>query len=1140
MRRITCRFASVALLSILLGACKFPELPPLEEDARTDATVPDAPTGPAVVSTEQGPHDFGDVVVGELSPILQVIIRDSGGEETGPLSVTLLGTDASEFRIVPTGDSSDCVNARLAGGETCVAQIRFAPTMNTAGSTARLEVSGNPGGTATVQLSGNPVTAADLTSTQASHDFGDIVMGQPSTLLQVVVRNDGEQRSGAISLTLGGANPGDFTIVPTGGSNDCSGAMLALQDTCIAQVRFQPTVAALRTATLDVNASPGGAVTVSLMGDGLSPGNLVVEMPSGGASLDFGMREIATGATSMTQTIRVRNSGGAATGTLDVTLTGGGASSYTIPIENCDGIALGPTVTCDVQVRFNPTVVGTQPATVTIRDTVANTAASVGATGIGSGRVAVTKTGLGTVMSNPTGINCGTGCSSETHSFIQTPISLNSTPDSGYVFTSWSGSCSGSNPSPVCSLTIDQGIENVGALFTQVFVLNTSTTGAGTVTSASPGILCGNANNDCTETYPVGTMVQLNAEPDAGWEVFAWTGTGGASCGLGTHSCTITMSQARNVAVEFRRTYTLNVAVTGSGQGTISGTFTGGSINCTTGSQGTCSSTVFDGTSVTLSQAVGTTGVGSQIVFGGWGTDCNSAGTAMTCTLAINGAKNVSAAFSLQHRLTLSLSGAGMGSVTAMPGTFTCSTGTCTRFYDAGTTLTITATPASGLDGFSSFNGDCSANPCTIANLAAPKSTTASFVRFQCVPSSATCSSGRYTQCDASGNYVSYVIPNGASDGTATTIAMNMYQCPMGCHASQPRCADINASNGLNSALDSAGFGSSGPDLILPQNAGASGNVIIDTSNFDSAAGETTIVDAGGTNIRVPAQVVTQTGAPPVLILKVRTLTIRTGRTVEVRGTRALAVASHFDVYIGGTVDLSGTLPSGPRVVPGASLVSSCSGTYDQNGAGGSGNGTFGAAGTGGNTGGQPFSTFDGIQPLQGGCSNFIDQTFPGGALQISSRTRVAMGSSALIDVSGGGGDAYFIGQYIAFGGASGGSVLLEAPSVELAAGSIIAGRGGSGAAADSGGIGADGNEGPIGGSTGAAPVTCSNCGTSGRGGTETNMPTAATGTGFAIAGGGGAVGRCATRTASGVLVPPSGTMRISYQSPYTLAARSP
>lgn len=1132
-------FSLLTPLALLLStSCKFAELPPVEEDAGTDATGMDVPTGPAVVATDQGPHDFGEIVIATQSPLLRVTIRNDGGETTGPLAVALVGANVSEFAIVPTGDGADCVSARLAGGATCIAQVRYSPTVNAA-ATARLEVSGNPGGTATVSLLGDALTPANITSSQGAYDFGDLVMGQASTLLQVVVRNEGEEESGAISIALGGPHAGDFAIVPTGGASDCAGATLAFQETCIAQVRFQPTVAATRTAALTVTAAPGGTVMVALTGDGLSPGNLVVEMPAGGAPLDFGMRELNTGTSSATQTIRVRNSGGAATGTLDVTVTGGGASSFTIPIESCDGMTLGPNVTCDVQVRFSPMAVGQQPATVSIRDTVAMTAASVSASGVGTARVSVTKTGQGSITSNPNGISCGTGCSTQTQSFAQTPITVSATPETGWIFSGWSGSCSGSNPSPVCSLLLDQGLENVGALFTQVFVLSVSTTGSGTVTSSSPGILCGDSNTDCTETYPIGTMVQLNAEPAAGWEVYAWSGTG-TSCGLGARACTVTMSQARNVTLEFRRTYTLSVSVSGSGQGTVSGTFTGGSISCSSGGMGTCAATVFDGTTVTLNQAAGSTGAGSQILFGGWGADCASAGSMTSCMLTINGSKSASASYTLQHRLSLTLTGAGAGMVTANPGNFVCSTGTCTRFYDAGTSLTITATPSSALDGFSAFTGDCTSNPCTIASLSAPASTTASFVRYVCAPSTEVCSGGQYTQCDATGSFVSHVVPNGAANGTSTTLTMNMYQCPMGCHASLPRCADVNASNGFNLLLDSAAVSPTGVDIALPRSTSVPpGLIVIDTSNFDSGAGTTTITDADGTPIVVPASIVAQGSAPEILVLKVRTFTVRSGFTVEVRGTRALGVASRFDIFLAGTLDLSGTIGSGTRVGPGQGNAPGCQGNVAGTMAstGGGGNSAYGGNGSDGAGGGVAFSDTT-LVPLQGGCSEYLFSMGGGGAIQLVSKTRIALASTAVVDLSGAGGVAQVLGG----GGSAGGSALLEAPTITLTSGSVIAGRGGSGAAYRYMMGATPGNEGPTSGTTGAAGVTCSGCGgTSGAGGTESSI---GGGTGTATlpggTGGGGAAGRCVTRNASGTLNPPAGTMKLRHLPHMTLPPRSP
>ncbi|HUQ05894.1 MAG TPA: choice-of-anchor D domain-containing protein, partial [Kofleriaceae bacterium] len=924
---------------LVVTSCKFAELPPIDPDAELaeDAAGPDVAMGPAEVTTDQGAHDFGPIVIGEMSPLLQATIRNTGGEATGPLSVSLLGADPGQFQIVPTGDSTDCVNARLNGGESCVAQVRYAPGVNTA-AMARLEVSGNPGGTAVIPLTGDAISRANLTSTTVGHDFGDIVTNQPSTLLQVVVRNEGEQRSGTLSVTLGGAHTGDFTIVPTGLANDCAGATLDLQDTCLAQVRFQPTVAATRTANLLVMGTPGGTVTVPLTGDGLSPGNLMIEMPTGGAALDFGTRELATGATSTTQTIRIRNTGGAATGTLDVSLTGGGSSSFTTPIESCDNTTLGANATCDVQVRFNPTAVGSQPATVTVRDTVANTAASVSITGVGSARAIVTKTGQGMVVSTPTGITCASGCSSQTFSFVQTPVSLEATAESGWTFSGWTGSCMGSNPSTICSLTLDAGMENVGAAFTQVFVLMVSTTGSGTVTTPSTGILCGNGNSDCNETYPVNTTVTLTAEPDAGWEVFSWTGTG-TTCAAGARSCMVTMSQARNVSVVFRRLFTLTVARSdggdgSAGYGSVASTNVAG-ITC----GADCMEVFFDGQSVTL-DATATPAAAATLAATPWtlpagftcatnpcsititqsltatanyqirqydltvtrtgngaalgtimrnpagtacGTDCTrypygtdvmvdaSAGTGAsfsgwtgggcpasgTCTADMTTNRTVSAAFTLaQYTLTVTKNGFGSGTVTGTipPSTqvINCGSGAgCSAAINHGAMVTLTATPSAG-DVFSGWSGGgCSGTaPCTTTVTAA---TTVTATFDNCVRSTQSCTSSMFMQCTTGGDFASHVIPNGASGSPATITYDGTYVCPMGCHATQPRCGDIEPSNGLNPVLDDAATSPSGLDLpadLTPRTVKA-----IDTSNFNSGSGVTVVTLDNDTAYSVPASV---------------------------------------------------------------------------------------------------------------------------------------------------------------------------------------------------------------------------------------------------------------------------------------------
>ncbi|MDD2927029.1 hypothetical protein [Rhodoferax sp.] len=63
----------------------------------------------------------------------------------------------------------------------------------------------------------------------------------------------------------------------------------------------------------------------------------------------------------------------------------------------------------------------------------------------------VATSGNGSVVSNPAGINCGSVCSA--NFAAGTTVNLVATPSTGQVFASWSGACTGSQPSCVLQLT---------------------------------------------------------------------------------------------------------------------------------------------------------------------------------------------------------------------------------------------------------------------------------------------------------------------------------------------------------------------------------------------------------------------------------------------------------------------------------------------------------------------------------------------------------------------------------------------------------------------------------------------------------------------------------------------------------------
>jgi hypothetical protein len=360
----------------------------------------------------------------------------------------------------------------------------------------------------------------------------------------------------------------------------------------------------------------------------------------------------------------------------------------------------------------------------------------------------------------------------------------------------------------------------------------------------------------------------------------------------------------------------------------------------------------------------------------------------------------------------------------------------------------------------------------------------------------------------------------------------------MGCHATLPRCNDIAPVNGLVTALDSTATSPTGYDLLLDD---TTGDIIVDTSTFNGAAGTIVISEPGGQQHVVPAMLVSQTpmmgfSAPSILALTLRTFTIANGARVKVRGSYALGVASHFDIYIAGHLDLSG--PSlGAGVSPNNAF---CGGTAATPTTGGGGNQTSGANGSAGGSGGNMLTNVSpNLQPLEGGCSGGIAGINSGGrgggAVQLVTRTKLTIASTGIVNVSGfrGAGVVDFAsGAVYAVGGGSGGGILIEAPSLSMISGGRLAGRGGSGGAANrTTSVTALGNHGDWDLNAATVPgATCpagSGCGTGGNGGTESAAPTVGSGTTPAIGGGGAAVGRCHLRNRSGVYAPPTGVARI-------------
>ena len=337
-------------------------------------------------------------------------------------------------------------------------------------------------------------------------------------------------------------------------------------------------------------------------------------------------------------------------------------------------------------------------------------------------------------------------------------------------------------------------------------------------------------------------------------------GGGGA---VGTDSASAASADLLRSRGGYGGTATEKLTVTAPTGGTITGASWG--INCGT----SCEASVAAGTSVTLTAAPAT-----GHAFTGWSGAC--AGTSATCTLAMSAAKAVSANFSATststssgYALTLVDAGTGSGTVTSSAGGFSCtsggtctaavcSAGTCTAPIAAGTSITLTAAPASGYT-FSGWSGACTGTSTTCTwTVAASANVTATFTASSaCSPTGASSLASVIT--NSSGTTTTNTEANGACPNDPTygkvwglcygnyAVQVNEYATPpastnFSMWSQSGSCWGINVTEATNTNSvywnapeDTRGFAFTGYNAPLT----ATGGMLVSALNTQHAAAST-------------------------------------------------------------------------------------------------------------------------------------------------------------------------------------------------------------------------------------------------------------------------------------------------------------
>ena len=200
----------------------------------------------------------------------------------------------------------------------------------------------------------NPGPIAIATPTALA--FGNQPVNSTSPARTVTLSNRGIAGMSIAGIALGGSNPGHYAL----SANSC-GTTLAPAASCSIGVRFTPTLAGARPASLIItsNGTAGQTLTVSLTGTGTAA-PLTAVAP---ALLSFG--PIAVTTTSLPQSVQLSNNGNMALTINSISLTGTNFGEFALTTQ-C-GASLGAGATCTVRVTSTPAAAGARTATLEIR-----------------------------------------------------------------------------------------------------------------------------------------------------------------------------------------------------------------------------------------------------------------------------------------------------------------------------------------------------------------------------------------------------------------------------------------------------------------------------------------------------------------------------------------------------------------------------------------------------------------------------------------------------------------------------------------------------------------------------------------------------------------------------------------------------
>ncbi len=326
---------------------------------------------------------FGSTPLGGSTLSETYTISNSGPAALTLGTVTIGGINAGDFTVTSQPAGS------VAVGGTTTFSVQFSPTAGGArnasvnfsendpstSSPFTFAISGVATTTAQISVSGNSQPIIDgATTTSATNDtaFGTTPLGGAMLSETFTITNSGTAPLTVGTVTIGGANAGDFMVtsqpagsVPVGGNTSFT-------------VQFNPSAGGTRNATVGFSENdPTTTSPFTFAVSGVATTSAHIGVTGNGQPITDGATTTSVtndsvfgstplGGSTLSETYTITNSGTAALTLGTVTIGGANAADFMVTSQPAGSVAVGGTTTFSVQ--FSPTAGGTRNAIVSFSE----------------------------------------------------------------------------------------------------------------------------------------------------------------------------------------------------------------------------------------------------------------------------------------------------------------------------------------------------------------------------------------------------------------------------------------------------------------------------------------------------------------------------------------------------------------------------------------------------------------------------------------------------------------------------------------------------------------------------------------------------------------------------------------------------